>query len=176
MTQDKTPHPQFKLKHTTLSEVTETLQKTNPHKASDIYKIKPIIIRDLADYLAPHLTRLFNQTITEHDYPDPLKVTKVIELFKKEDRTLPKYYRPISLLPIIAKVFDTIINKQLMNHLTKHNIISPTQYAFRPNSNTTLALQTIIDKLQRYINLKHPTRLEKALGSYLWKSIKYRCY
>ena len=44
-----------------------------------------------------------------------------------------------------------------MEHLTTHNIISPTQYAFRPNSNTTLALQTIIDQLHRHIKQKEPT-------------------
>ena len=55
---------------------------------------------------------------------------------KKKDKTLPVNYRPISLLPIIAKLLDTLIN-QLMYHLTTHNIISPTQYAFRPHSSTT---------------------------------------
>ena len=62
-------------------------------------------------------------------------------------------YRPISLLPIIAKVFDILINNQLMTHLTQHNIISPTQYAFRPNSNTTMALR----KIHRYKKDKQPT-------------------
>lgn len=61
------------------------------------------------------------------------------------------------MLPIIAKLLDTLINSQLMQHLTTHNIISPTQYAFRPNSNTTLALQTIIDQLYRHIRQKQPT-------------------
>ena len=129
----------------------------NRNKASDIFKIKPTIIRDLTPFLAPVLTRLFNQTIAEHDYPDALKLTKVIELFKKKDRTLPKFYRPISLLPILAKLLDTLINNQLMQHLTTQNIIYPTQYAFRPNSNTTLALQTIIDQLHRHIKQKQPT-------------------
>ena len=133
------------------------MEKINPNKASDIYKIKPAIIKDLTPFLAPILTRLFNQAVDEHHYPDALKVTKVIELFKKKNRQLPEFYRPISLLPIIAKLLDTLINNQLMTHLTKHNVISPTQYAFRPNSNTTLALQTIIDQLHTHVSHKHPT-------------------
>ena len=153
----RSTHPPFELRRTDLEEVTKAMNKINRNKASDIFKIKPTIIRDLTPFLAPILTRLFNQAIDEHDYPDPLKLTKVIELFKKTNRTLPKFYRPISLLPIIAKLLDTLINNQLMQHLTTHNIISPTQYAFRPNSNTTLALQTIIDQLLRHIKQKHPT-------------------
>jgi hypothetical protein len=133
------------------------MQRINPNKASDIFKIKPAIIRDLTPFLAPILTRLYNQAINENDYPDPLKVTKLIELFKKKSRIFPKFYRPISLLPIIAKVFDTLINNQIMHHLTTNNIISPTQYAFRPNSSTTLALQTVIDKLHKHIKERRPT-------------------
>ena len=44
-----------------------------------------------------------------------------------------------------------------MHHLTTYNIISPTQYAFRPNSNCTLALQTIIDKIHYSKNQHKPT-------------------
>jgi len=154
---DRHTHPPFELRHITLDETTKTMKDINPNKASDIYKIKPAIIKDLTPFLAPILTKLFNQAIDEHSYPDPLKFTKVIEIYKKKDKTFPANYRPISLLPIIAKLLDTLINTQIMTHLTKYNIISPTQYTFRPNSNTTLALQTVLNKLHKHKSNKHPT-------------------
>ena len=92
-------------------------ERTN--KANDIYKIKPAIIKDLTTYLAPKLTILYSQSIDENIYPDPLKLTKLIELYKSKDKTDPKNYRPISLLPIIAKTFDTLLNIQLMQHLIR---------------------------------------------------------
>ena len=101
----------------------------NPHKATDIYKITPAIIKDLHDYLPPIITPLFNESIDNNEYPDSLKYTKVIELYKAGDTKLPVNYRPISLLPIIAKLLDTIINKQLMNYLLGNKLISMTQYA-----------------------------------------------
>ena len=157
-TQTNTPHlPQFTLEHTTEDIVSKTMKRINPHKAQDIHKITPAIIRDLTAFLAPTLTTIFNHAIRKGEYPDPLKLTKVIELYKKDDKTNPKNYRPISLLPIIAKLFDIIINTQLMEHLTKHDIISPTQYAFRPNSSTTTALQTILNRIHTDTKRKHPT-------------------
>ena len=150
-------HPTFRIRRTTIDIVTKTLSKLNPNKASDIYKIKPAILKDLAPFLAPILTTLFNKAIDEHEYPDSLKLTKVIELYKAKDRTLPANYRPISLLPIIAKVLDKIINDQIMHHLTSNNIISRTQYAFRPNASTTMALQTILNKIIRSKNNKLAT-------------------
>jgi hypothetical protein len=154
---DNHTHPPFDIQHTTTDTVTKTMNKINPNKASDIYKIKPAIIKDLTPFLAPILTTLFNKSIDAHKYPDSLKATKVIELYKKKDKTDPANYRPISLLPIIAKLFDTIINEQMMTHLTTNNIISPTQYAFRPNSSTTMALQTIINKIHKHKTNKQPT-------------------
>ena len=149
--------PSFTLQHTTEEIVTKKLKQINSNKASDIYKVKPAILKDLGPFLAPILTTLINRAIDENEYPDSLKLTKAIELYKSKDRTLPVNYRPISLLPIIAKLLDTIINEQLMLHLTKHNIISPTQYAFRPNSSCTLALQTIIDNITKNKAQHKPT-------------------
>jgi hypothetical protein len=44
-----------------------------------------------------------------------------------------------------------------MHHLTTNNILSPTQYAFRPNSNTNVALQTILDDLHENKSKHKPT-------------------
>lgn len=44
-----------------------------------------------------------------------------------------------------------------MTHCLTHNLISPFQYAFRPHSNTTLALQVIDDKLRKHVQKKQPT-------------------
>ena len=133
------------------------MKKTNPHKATDIYKITPAIIKDLHDYLPPIITPLFNESIDNNEYPDSLKYTKLIELYKEGDTKLPINYRPISLLPIIAKLLDTIINKQLMNYLLGNKMISPTQYAFRPKSNTTTALQAVINNLHKQKHKNIPT-------------------
>jgi hypothetical protein len=149
--------PSFTLQRTTEEIVTKKMKLINRNKASDIYTIKPTILKDLTPFLSPILTTLFNRSIDENEYPDSLKLTKAIELYKAKDKTLPENYRPISLLPIIAKLLDTIINEQLMVHLTKHNIISPTQYAFRPNSNCTLALQTILNNIMKSKKNHKPT-------------------
>lgn len=149
--------PNFTLRHTTEEIVRKKMKLIKRNKASDIHKIKPAILRDLGPFISPILTTLFNRSIDENEYPDSLKLTKAIELYKAKDKTLPENYRPISLLPIIAKLLDTIINDQLMLHLTEHDLISPTQYAFRPNSNCTLALQTIIDDIAKNKNSHSPT-------------------
>jgi hypothetical protein len=150
-------YPPFKLNEITEDDVLKKLTKLNANKASDIYGIKPAIIKDLKDYLAPILTQIYNDSIRRKEYPDTLKLTKVLETYKAKDRTLPQNYRPISLLPILAKVFDTLLNDQLMQHLTENNLLSPTQYAFRPNSDITLALLSTLNYIHDNTNKRKPT-------------------
>ena len=42
-------------------------------------------------------------------YPDSLKISKIVPLYKKDDDTNLSNYRPISLLPSISKTFDKVI-------------------------------------------------------------------
>jgi hypothetical protein len=68
ITAPPTMNPVFKLRNTSIEEVTKAMKAINPNKASDIYKIKPIILRDLTDTLSPILTTLFRRK-TEHYLP-----------------------------------------------------------------------------------------------------------
>lgn len=52
-------------------------------------------------------------------------------LFKKEDKELMEYYRPISLIPVISKVFEKYIYKQLNSYIEKNNILCEEQKGFR---------------------------------------------
>ncbi|KAI0212247.1 hypothetical protein LSAT2_002846, partial [Lamellibrachia satsuma] len=67
--------------------------------------IEPAIIKSL--------TLVINQVINTGIFPDKLKIAKVIPIFKNDDPTLFKNYRPISLLPTISKVLEKIIHNQL---------------------------------------------------------------
>ena len=52
----------------TTNEVQQELKSLDPNKASDIYDIKPVIIKDLATFLTPTLTRLYNHAIDNNTY------------------------------------------------------------------------------------------------------------
>ena len=134
------PSPTFTLLPTTIDIVSHVIKTLDSTKATDIYNILPALIRNNHDILSPIITTNFNNSVKSGVYPSVLKVTRIAALYKAKDKTLPINYRPISLLPIIGKIFDTIINQQLMQHLLQHNILHPHQYAFRPQSDTTAAL------------------------------------
>ena len=43
-------------------------------------------------------------------------------------------YRPISVLPVISKTFETVLHKQLTEHLVNNNLFNLQQYGFRKKS------------------------------------------
>ena len=51
-----------------------------------------------------------------------------------------KNYRPISILSVFNKIFETIIKRRLLNLWKKYNVFVPTQFGFRENYSTTLAI------------------------------------
>jgi hypothetical protein len=71
-------------------------------------------------------------------FPDRLKFSEIKPVHKKVDKTLTANYRPISLLPVFFKNFETIIYKRLYHHLTSNNILVKEQFGFRCNNSTEI--------------------------------------
>ena len=57
-----------------------------------------------------------------------------------------KNYRPISVLPIISKLFENVMQTQLIEYFTSHNLLASQQYRFRSNGSTELAALELIDR------------------------------
>lgn len=68
-------------------------------------------MKETADIMSPVLADLFNKCISEGTFPRPFKISKVIPVYKRGDRSCPSSYRPIALTPIFGKVFELIIKK-----------------------------------------------------------------
>ena len=73
-------------------------------------------------------------------FPNDWKNARVSPLYKNSGkRNDPSNYRPISVIPVVAKVFDRIIYDQLYVHLTKYNLLSKHQSGFRSLHSTVTA-------------------------------------
>ena len=68
-------------------------------------------------------------------------------LFKKGSLTEPKNYRPISLLPLISKLIERVIHRQVQEHLDKNEILFKFQSGFRSNHSTDSCLSYLNDKI-----------------------------
>ena len=95
------------------------------------------------------IVNLVNETLVQGTFPDVLKVAKVIPIFKKGEKFNLNNYRPISLLPVLSKVLEKVINKQISAKLDALNVIDDDQYGFRPNHSTEDAVIKFIDYIEK---------------------------
>ena len=80
-------------------------------------------------------------------FPDNLKIAKVTPLFKKGDDTQFTNYRPISLLPVISKIFEKVIFKQIYGFFQDRQLFYNSQYGFRERHSTELAALELVDRI-----------------------------
>ena len=78
-------------------------------KKSSSGEISPAIIKLAKKEILIPITNCINKCISIKSFPDELKVADVIPVFKKEDPNNKANYRPISLLPIISKIFERVL-------------------------------------------------------------------
>ena len=112
------------------------MEKINPNKSVGIDNLGGRFLWDGAKVLAKSITELFNLSIESSIFPDACKIAKLKPLYKKGSKLEPKNYRPISLLPLVSKVFERIVYMQTQNYLDKHNILYKYQCCFRNKHST----------------------------------------
>ena len=75
----------------------------------------------MSDICEPTLNTIWNkEIITQNCFPDTLKLMDVTPMSKKEDVSLLKNYRPVSVLPVVSKIYERIIQKQILEYIDKH--------------------------------------------------------
>ena len=100
--------------------------------------------------ICPSLTILVNQSLCTGIFPERLKVAKVIPLFKdKGDDFSFEYYRPISLLSTISKVYERVVFDQLYEYFDGNKLFYSSQYGFRKKHSTETAGLELIDRAMK---------------------------
>ena len=113
------------------NQVRTILRGLNVKKALGPDKVSPHFLKHCADELAPPLTAVFNSCFQDRKWPKLWKHAQVTPVHKKNSRSLPKNYRPISLLAILSKVMERIIADSIVPFFDQHSLITNRQYGFR---------------------------------------------
>ena len=124
----------------TTSQLERVMKILIKSKATGIHNIPNKILKDRYHVIAPFLSEIFNCSITTNVFPDDLKIGKVSPIHKSSDRDNLNNYRPISVLPTIAGVFEQLLYNQMYIYLTESKSLGQQQFGFRSLHSTALAL------------------------------------
>ena len=112
-------------------EVELIIKNLDTTKSGDIYGLSPKLLQIGATEVSNNLKTIFNLSLKFGQFPDKLKYAKIIPIHKGDSKQTPGNYRPISLLPIIGKVFEKIVYNRVYSFVTDKNILVKNQYGFQ---------------------------------------------
>ena len=142
--------------------VLKLLKKINPQKASGPDMIPAPILKDLAEELAPILTKIFQKTLSGGEVPLDWCSANVTAIFKKGDRFTASNYRPVSLTSLCCKLQEHIIVSSIMKHLEHYKIMTDCQvHGFRAQRSCETQLVTLCNELA--ISLDKPTQTDMVI-------------
>ena len=115
------------------------LETLNP-KATGLDEIPSKLLIIAADVIAPSLTCIFNQSLSTGVFPTEWKSAKVTPIHEGGSKSETKNYRPISVIPVVAKIFKKHIHEQLYRYLNENCLLTNCQSGFRSLHSTVTAL------------------------------------
>ena len=98
--------------------VENVIANLDSSKASGLDCIPVVVLKNCEPELSYILAKLFNMCLKESCFPDCWKVSSVVPVFKNVgERSTAKNYYPVSLLSVISKVFEKLVNNRIVDHL-----------------------------------------------------------
>ncbi|KAI8517131.1 hypothetical protein Bbelb_057120 [Branchiostoma belcheri] len=128
-----------------VEEVYNVLHGLRTNKAPGPDGIPNRLLKEAAPVISASLCELFNFSLATGHFPREWKQSNISPVHKKGDKTDPNNYRPIALLPTVAKVLERLVHNRLYKYLTDNNLLNHKQSGFRKGDGTVLQLLRLID-------------------------------
>ena len=149
----------FRVAGVTLAELREVVFSMKRSGACGPDGISIRILLLCFDAIGPILLHLVNVCLTSCDFPDSWKHSVVNPIFKSGDPAVISNYRPISIVPIMAKVVERVVQRQLSAYMSDNHLLSPSQHGFRSHHSTETALLSVTNRIFSNMDRGHVSLL-----------------
>ena len=117
------------------------------------------VLRNCELELSYILAELFDKCLKESYFLDCWEVSSSVSVLKNVgERSAAKDYHTVSLLSVVSKVFQKVVNNRIIDHLEKCGLFSDFQYGFRSSQSNAELLTVICDRISRAFNRSGTTR------------------
>ena len=130
----------------------------NVNKAHGADNISGRMIDLCGESITLPLSIIFTNIMNTGIFPNNWKSANVTPTFKKESKQNIKNYRPISLLPLFAKIFERILFSQMYNYFVSNDLITKNQSGFRPKDSVTNQLIYLVDEIHSSLDINLEVR------------------
>ena len=133
--------------------ILDIIKSLNVNKAHGPDNISGRMIQLCGDKITLPLSIIFVNIINTGIFPTLWKSGNITSIHKKDSKRVINNYRPISLLPLFAKIFEKTLFLEIYNHLTSNNLITKNQSGFRPNDSVINQLICLVDSIHSSLDI-----------------------
>ena len=138
--------------HVTAEELKTITKCFKDGKAPGADNIPISIVEKTLDLILDPLLSTINLPLPSGFFPDRLKISKIIPIFKSDNASLAQNYRPISILPAFSKIFERAVYNRIFQFLVDNDILFKHQFGFRPGHSTSHALINFVSKVANAVD------------------------
>ena len=110
------------------------------------------LVKKIIPYIVKPLAHICNTSLMNGIFPDRMKIARVIPLFKNGDVKEFSNYRPVSILPQFYKILEMVFHNRLMSFINDKQILNNSQFGFRKNMSTALAIIELVEEITTAID------------------------
>ena len=129
--------------HVTPAECIKYLSGISNSKSTGCDTFSVRMLKKTFPYIVNIVTDMMNRFLIEGIFPKQWKLARVSPIFKGGDIDKAVNYRPISVLPILSKLFEKHLNTHLQNYLESNQILYRCQSGFRKGFSCSDAMHKI---------------------------------
>ncbi len=151
--------PQFTSFAFRSSEVLRILTDLDSYGGVDPLGFFPLLFKKLAAVFAPQISILFRKLFRFGSFPTSWRSACVTPVPKGSLSPVVSNYRPISITPVLSKVFEKLLSSRLSSYLERSGSLPRTQFAYRKGLGTCDALLTVSHMVQRVLDCGGEARI-----------------
>ena len=110
-------------------------------------EISNYLLKLIIPVIIDPIVYICNLSLSAGIFPADMKIAKVIPIYKKDDHSIISNYRPVSILSSFSKILERLVYNRLSLFLSTNNLLNSSQYGFRKNFSTDLALVHLFDRI-----------------------------
>jgi len=127
--------------------------KSLPNKSSqDLNGVSLKLVKSIRTEISTPLAHIFNLSLSNGIFPESLKCSRTVPVYKCGQKNLCDMYRPISLVPTFSKILEKIVATKLTNHLELNKLIYKHQYGFQRGKQTEHNLLHLLNFVGNALN------------------------
>ena len=144
--------PKFNLGNTGPIHIHDIVKNFDKQISCDLDGLSLKLLKTVSINISKPLAHIFNLSLDNGIFPEKLKISRIVPVYKSGDPKSCDNYRPIALVNTLSKILEKIVSISLTNHLQIKNLLYRHQYGFQREKSTEHNLIHLVNYISQALN------------------------